>query len=91
MEAVPRIERAGVSGLDRHVENFLECMKNRDTPNASIEIGGHIARVAQLGNIAYRTGRKIFWDGEEGKVVGDREAQELARASYRSPWELPVI
>ena len=91
MEAVPLIKKGGESGLDLHVKNFLDCMKTRATPHASIEIGGHIARVAQLGNIALRTGRKIFWDGDQGKVVGDEKAVQLSRASYRAPWKLPVL
>ena len=91
MDAVPLTPRTGVSGLDRHVQNFLECMKTRETPAASMEIGGHIARFAQLGNIAYRTGRKIYWDGEKGEIIGDEEARRLTRATYRSPWKLPVV
>jgi len=73
------------------VKNFLHCMKTREMPNASVEIGGHIARVAHLGNIALRTGRKIFWDGEKGEVVGDSEAAMLTRAHYREPWKVPVV
>jgi hypothetical protein len=91
MEAVPLINKGGESGLDLHVRNFLDCMRSRETPHASIEIGGHIARVAQLGNIALRSGRKIFWDGEKGEIVGDEQAAKLTRASYRTPWKLPVI
>jgi len=91
MEAIPLVERSGASGLDLHVQNFLECMKSRETPNASVEIGGHIARVAHLGNIALRTGHKIFWDGEKGEIAGDEEARQLTRASYRAPWKLPVV
>jgi predicted dehydrogenase len=91
MEAVPWKEKEGASGLDLHVQNFLECMKSRETPHAGIEIGGHIARFAQLGNIALRTGRKIFWDGDKGEIVGDDEASKLTRASYREPWKFPVI
>jgi len=91
MESLPLIKKGGESGLDLHVKNFLECMKTRETPNASIEIGGHIARVAQLGNIALRTGNKIFWDGEKGEIVGDAKAAQLTRASYRSPWQLPRL
>lgn len=91
MEAVPLIRKGGESGLDLHVKNFLECMKTRETPNASIEIGGHIARVAQLGNIALRTGHKIFWDGDKGEVIGDTKAAELTRTHYRSPWALPKL
>ncbi len=66
-------------------------MKSRETPNASIEFGGHIARVAQLGNIALRTGNKIFWDGEKGEIVGDEKARQLTRANYRAPWSLPKL
>jgi len=91
MEAVPLIKKTGASGLDLHVKNFLECMKTRETPNASVEIGGHIARIAQLGNLALRTGHKIFWDGDKGEVVGDEEAAKLTRANYRAPWELPKL
>jgi hypothetical protein len=91
MEAVPLIEKSGESGLDLHVKNFLECMKTRKKTNANIEIGGHIARVAHLGNIALRTGRKIFWDREKGEIIGDPEAGKLTRASYRAPWKLPEV
>ena len=66
-------------------------MKSSETPNASVEIGGHIARVAHLGNMALRTGRKIFWDGEKGEVVNDAEAAKLAMAPYRAPWKLPKL
>jgi hypothetical protein len=66
-------------------------MKTRETPKASVEIGGHIARVAHLGNIALRTGRKIFWDGEKGEVLNDPEAAALTRVSYRDPWKLPAL
>jgi hypothetical protein len=66
-------------------------MKTREMPAANIEIGGHIARFAQLGNIALRTGRKIYWDGEKGEITGDQEAAALTRASYRAPWKLPSV
>jgi len=66
-------------------------MKTRATPNASVEIGGHIARIAQLGNLALRTGNKISWDGEKGKVIGDEKAAKMTRANYRAPWVLPEL
>jgi len=91
MEEVPWIAKEGPGGLDLHVRDFLARMKDRKEPNANIEIGGHIARFAQLGNIALRTGRKIYWDGEKGEITGDREASELTRATYRAPWKLPVL
>jgi predicted dehydrogenase len=63
IEAVPLQKNVG-SGLDLHVRNFLDCVKN-NTPaklNAGIDIGRSVALVAQMGNIAYRTGEKVVWD-----------------------------
>ncbi len=91
MEAVPLVEKSGASGLDLHVRNFLDCMKTRQRPAADIEIGAHIARFAQLGNIALRTGRKIYWDPDRQRLINDDEANELVKASYRAPWKLPVL
>jgi predicted dehydrogenase len=91
MEAVPFTGKGQVSGLDLHVQNFLECLRSRETPNASIEIGGHIARIAQLGNIALKTGRKVYWDAENGRFFNDDKANELVKANYRAPWKLPSV
>jgi hypothetical protein len=77
--------------LDLHVINFLECIRTREKPNADIEIGAHIARIAHLGNIAYRTGRKIFWDAASNNIINDPEASKLVNASYRPPWKVPVV
>ena len=60
IEAVPVQKNVG-NGLDLHVRNFLDCLKN-NTPrklNAGIDIGRSVALVAQMGNIAYRTGEKV--------------------------------
>ena len=68
MEAVPFTAKGEESGLDLHVQNFLDCIKSRNTPNTSIEIGGHIARIAHLGNIALKTGRKVYWDADNHSI-----------------------
>lgn len=89
MEAVPFKEAYGGGGLNLHVKNHLECIKSRNRAcNASIEIGAHIAKFSQLGNIAYRTGKKLYWDGAS---FGDAEADAYLCKEYRKPWELPLI
>jgi predicted dehydrogenase len=60
-----RTERKEASGEDAtalHVRDFIECVRSRNKPVADLEIGHRAASVAQLGNIAYRTGHKIRWD-----------------------------
>jgi hypothetical protein len=44
--------------------------------------------VAHLGNIAFRTGRKIRWDAAKEEVVGDPEASGLLRRVARKPWDI---
>lgn len=82
-------QRGDGKDLDRHTQNFLECIRNRQTPNCPAEAGRNVALCAQLGNISYRLGRRLVWDESKGGIVGDEKGNELARAHYRSPWTLP--
>ena len=89
MEAVPLAKGTG-KGLNNHVTNFLECVDSRNpNTNASVEIGAHIAKFSAIGNIAYRTGKKLIWDGT--KFTNDTEANNYLIPSYREPWALPKI
>ena len=89
MEAVP-LQKGGNQGLNNHVRNFLDCMKTRNpNTNASVEIGAHIAKFSQLGNIAYRSGKKLVWDGT--KFTNDQDANRYLLPSYREPWKLPKV
>jgi predicted dehydrogenase len=89
MEAVPLAKGNG-KGLNLHVTNFLECINSRNpNTNASVEIGAHIAKFSAIGNIAYRTGKKLVWDGT--KFTNDEEANSYLIPSYRAPWTLPKV
>lgn len=90
MEAVALKRSYGGGGLELHVKNHLDCLKsgNRNT-NASTQIGVHIAKFSQLGNIAYRTGNRLVWDGK--KFTNDKKANDFLVPEYRSPWKLPKV
>ncbi len=85
------IQKATGTGLDLHVANFIDCIKTRNKPNCDIETGAHIARFSQMGNIAFRLGRKIVWDGLKQEFENDPEANALTKAEYRAPWLLPKV
>jgi predicted dehydrogenase len=73
-----------------HVDNFFACMASRQRPNADIEIGHRSTLLCQLGNISYRLGgRQLRFDAETETIVGDDEANQLAKRSYRKPWVVP--
>lgn len=89
MEAVPLVKGTG-QGLRNHVKNFLECRQTRNRKtNASVEIGAHIAKFCHLGNIAYRSGKKLVWDGT--RFTNDEEVNKFLIPTYREPWKLPII
>jgi predicted dehydrogenase len=59
LTALPEPELAVKSTADgtiAHVQNFLDCVRRRDTPNASIRPAVAIARAAHLANTALRKG-----------------------------------
>lgn len=69
-----------------HKQNFLDCVKLRKKPVASVEIGHRSATVCHLGNIAMLLGRKLNWDPERERFINDDEANQMLYRSMRSPW-----
>lgn len=91
MAAEVPVTRASDEGLDRHTADFIACLKDRArTPACPIESAANTAIVCQMGNIAWRTGRKVHWDAEASKFKGDAEANALITPRYRAPYHLPA-
>ncbi|MCL3779662.1 Gfo/Idh/MocA family oxidoreductase [Prolixibacteraceae bacterium JC049] len=86
---VPRTKGDG-KDHPKHVRDFLDCVKSRKTPKASIEIGKNVAMVAQMGNLAYRAQSKIHWDEKNFKFDNEL-ANSLIYPNYRAPWSLPKL
>ena len=53
---------------DAHVQNFLECVRTRKQPNATVEKGFQAALVIHLANMSLKTGRRIRWNAQTLKV-----------------------
>ncbi len=96
-EGPPRMESIapegppeGVSYLDLHTRNFVEAVRAGDPGrlNTPIESGALAAINAQMGNIAYRTGDKLYWDAAAGTFRDNEEANRLVRADYHNGWQL---
>jgi predicted dehydrogenase len=86
-----RMARKEASGEDttaEHVQNFVDCVRSRKRPAAEAETGHRSTNVAHLGNIAYRTGRKLRWDAAKEIFADDRDANELLSRVARKPWDL---
>ncbi len=90
MESVDHQPSTGAD-LPLHVRNFLDAIKTRNRlTNCSAEIGRDVARVAHMGNIAYRTKETIHWNSETGQFA-EKAANDLLVPKYHTPWELPKL
>ncbi len=74
-----------------HFENFIECVRSRKSEKlrAPIEEGHLSTTLCHLGNIAYRVGRSVKFDGTAERFVRDEEADKLLGRTYRAPYQLP--
>jgi predicted dehydrogenase len=87
--AMPVQQRRDDGGLDAHMVNFVECIKTREQPTCNAAVAARAAVTAHLGNIAFKTGRRLTWDDAAGAFPGDAEANALLQPAYRSPWRVP--
>jgi predicted dehydrogenase len=74
-----------------HIQDWLDCIKSRELPNADVEIGHRSISVCHLLNITRELGRKLHWDPEKEQFVGDDEANELVDRPRREGFELPTV
>jgi predicted dehydrogenase len=54
--------------VEQHIDNFLECVRTRATPNGTPERAFEAALVTQMANMSIAKGRRIQWDAAARKV-----------------------
>ena len=71
-----------------HLGNFIECIRERKDPVASIAIGHNTVVTCILGNIASELGRPLAWNPEKENFVDDAEAEKFFHREYREGYSL---
>ncbi|MBL8850979.1 MAG: Gfo/Idh/MocA family oxidoreductase [Planctomycetaceae bacterium] len=95
-DAKGKLVKEGTSGNDEimaaHSRNFLDAMRSRQRDSLNQEIlSGHVSStICHLGNIAWRTGKKLKFDAAAEKF-DDAEANNLLGREHRKGWELPTV
>jgi hypothetical protein len=92
---VPRSEGGSdpnvlTSAENPHLQNWVDAIRANDRKllTCDIEEGHMSASLAHLGNISYRVGRKLTFDGRTERFVNDKEADKLLTREYRKGFEI---
>ena len=80
----------GPGGQREHLENFVAAIREESELNADIVEGHQSTLLCHLGNIAYRTGRALRCDPNNGRILNDPEAMKLWKREYQDGWEPAV-
>jgi predicted dehydrogenase len=71
-----------------HAKNFIDCVKSRAETITPIEVAHRATSTALIGGIAVKLGRRLKWDPDKERFLGDDEANRLLTCAMRPPWKL---
>jgi len=71
---------------DNHKKNFLDCIRSRAETIAPPEVAHRSNSIGIITSIAMELGRKLKWDPQSERFVGDAEADRMLVRPMRSPW-----
>jgi predicted dehydrogenase len=71
-EEEPAFAKTSAKGFgyatDLHVQNFLECIRTRQTPIAPVRVGFQAALVVQMANLSLQQSRRLRWNSNAQQV-----------------------
>lgn len=73
-----------------HISNFIESIRGDARANSEISDSNIGVHNCHLGNIAYRTGRVINCDTNNGRIIDDSQAMKYWHREYEPGWEPTV-
>ena len=62
--------RSSGDGTMTHMQNWLDCIRSRKTPNAHIRVAHQSARTSHLANAAVRAGHRVKWNTAAETIEG---------------------
>ena len=71
-----------------HHKEWTEACKGRGKALCSFDYSGPLTETVLLGNVAYRSGKRLEWDAKNFKITNAPEAMRHLRREYRKGWTL---
>ena len=57
-----------VDGSIAHLQNWIDCVRSRQKPNAHIRVAHQAARTSHLANASLRSGKVVRWNAAREKI-----------------------
>jgi len=71
-----------------HHRDWIDACKGGPAASSNFEYGARLTEIIMLGNVALRTGKKLWWDGPNMKATNAPEADAFLKETYRPGWEV---
>jgi len=83
---------ASDNGLDKHTQNFIKAIRSNDSSKlkCTIKDGETVATVAQMGNISYRSGKKLHWNSLKNKFSDNSINSKFLTSKYHNGYDLKL-
>jgi predicted dehydrogenase len=71
-----------------HHRDWLDACKGGKAASSNFEYAARLTEIVLLGNVALRTGLKLYWDAQDMRATNASEAGPFIKESYRRGWEI---
>jgi predicted dehydrogenase len=71
-----------------HLRNWIDACKNGTKACSDFSYSGPMTEAVLLGNVALRTGKKIYWDAKNMTATNAPEAEQFIHPAYHNGWTL---
>jgi predicted dehydrogenase len=71
-----------------HHEDWIAACKGGAPTLSDFEYAGLLTEANHLGNVAFRTGKKLEWDTKTMRATNAPNAEQFIRRDYRKGWKL---
>ena len=71
-----------------HIRNWVDACKKGTRACSDFSYSGPMTEAVLLGNVALRTGKKIYWDAKSMNATNASEAEQFIHPAYHNGWTL---
>jgi len=84
----PQTLRRPALGESLTTAEWIAACRGGEPASCNFDVADLLTEIVLLGNIAIRTGKKLYWDGDNMKIANDEGANKYVEQPYRSDWSL---